>query len=199
MDHDKKITLSLFLTWVVFGLFNLFGQPEAFVPPIIVDGLIIAGLGIYFLFPFQRNYFQASIICFTSFVLVLSIMELGWIKTTNFTIIIASCINILLIVYLMMGLFSIVKSDKKIVYLLLIIIITHSMSILIAIFNFLPDYTFLPMIIYSCSGIAAIASLLLIKNDDPTSISLKRFYLLISLHYFFDIGNYLALLQFTTN
>lgn len=199
MDRDKKITLSLFLTWVVFGLFNLFGQPEAFVPPIIVDGLIIAGLGIYFFFPYQRNYFHAAIICFTSFVFVLSVMELGWIKTTTTTIIIASCINILLIVYLLMGLFSIVKSDKRIVYLLLMIIITHSMSILIAIFNFLPEYTFLPMIIYSSSGIAAITSLLLLRNNDPTTISLKRFYLLISLHYFFDIGNYLALLQFTAN
>ncbi len=199
MDRDKKITLSLFLTWVVFGLFNLFGQPEAFVPPIIVDGLIIAGLGIYFLFPFQKNYFHAAIICFTTFVLFLSAMELGWMNTTTTTIILASSINILLITYLILGLFSIPKTDKRIIYLLIIIIITHSLSILLAIFDFLPDFTFFPMIIYSCTGIAALVSIFLLKNNDSQTTSLKRLYLLISLHYLFDIGNYLALLQFTSN
>ncbi len=97
MDKDKKITLSLFLTWVVFGLFNLFGQPAAFVPPIIVDGLIVAGLGIYFCFPFQKNFFHPAILCFTLFVFHLSAMELGWLNISMTSVVIAISINILLL------------------------------------------------------------------------------------------------------
>lgn len=198
MNRDKKITLSLFLTWVVFGLFNLFGQPEAFVPPIIVDGLIITGLGIYFCFPFQKNFFHSAILCFTLFVLHLSAMELGWLNISLTSFVIAISINILFITYLILGAFSILKKDRLIAVILFVIILSHSISISLALFDFFPAGKFMPMIVYSLTGISAMISIFLMKNDFPGYNSLYRLYLLIILHFTFDIGNYLALLQFTT-
>jgi len=199
MDKDKKITLSLFLTWVVFGLFNLFGQPEAFVPPIIVDGLIITGLGIYFLLPIERNYFHSAILCFTIFILFLSSMELGWIEINMTNAVIGLCISILFIVYLLLGAISIFKIDKLISYILILILISHSISITLAVFQIFPFGKYIAIIIYGFTAISAAYSLFLMKNDNPAMNSLKRLYLIIILHFAFDIGNYLALLQFTTN
>lgn len=198
MDRDKKITLSLFLTWVVFGLFNLFGQPEAFVPPIIVDGLIIAGLGLYFFFPIQKNFFHPAILCFSVFVLHLAAMELGWMDISMLSIVIAIAINILFITYLILGAFSIFKNDRLIGILLFIIILSHSLSISLALFDISPLGKFMPMFVYSITGISTMISVLLLKNDLPVYDSLKRLYLLLILHFTFDIGNYLALLQFTS-
>jgi hypothetical protein len=198
MGRDKKITLSLFLTWVVFGLFNLFGQPEAFVPPIIVDGLIVAGLGIYFCFPFQKNFFHPAILCFTLFVFQLSVMELGWLNISMTSIVIAISINILFITYLILGAFSILKKDKLIAIILFVIILSHSISICFALFDFFAIGKFMPIIVYSITGIAAMISIFLLKNEFPSYNSLNRLYLLIILHFIFDIGNYLALLQFTS-
>lgn len=197
MDKDKKITLSLFLTWVVFGLYNLFGQPEAFVPPIIVDGLIIAGLGFYFFFPYQKNFFHPAILCFTLFVLHLSAMELGWMNITMTSVVIAIAINVLFITYLILGAFSILKLDRLIAIIMIVIILSHSISISIALFDFFPIGKYMPMVIYSITGFSAIISILLLKNDLPQNESLKRLYLLLILHFTFDIGNFLALLQFT--
>lgn len=199
MDRDKKITLSLFLTWVVFGLFNLFGQPEAFVPPIIVDGLIVAGLGIYFFFPYQKNFFHPPILCFTLFVLHLSAMELGWLSISMTSVVIAISINILFITYLILGAFSILKKDRLIAIILFIIILSHTISMCLALFEFFPIGKFMPIIVYSITGISAMLSIFLLKNEFPVYNSLKRLYLLLILHFIFDIGNYLALLQFTSN
>jgi hypothetical protein len=199
MDKDKKITLSLFLTWVVFGLFNLFGQPEAFVPPIIVDGLMIAVLGVYFFFPYQKNFFHPAIICFTLFVLHLSAMELGWLDISMTSVVIAISINILFIMYLILGAFFILKENRLIAIILFIIILSHSLSISLALFDFYPMGRFMPMVVYSITGIASMISILLLKNDLPIYNSLKRIYLLLLLHFAFDMGNYFALLQFTSN
>jgi hypothetical protein len=199
MDRDKKITLSLFLTWVVFGLFNLFGQPQAFVPPIIVDGLIIAGLGFYFFFPISRNYFHFAILCFTIFILFLSSMELGWIEITMTNAVIGLCINILFVVYLLLGAISLFTKEKLITFILIIIILSHSISITLALIQFFPFGKYLALIIYSITAFSAAFSLFLMKNENPILNSLKRLYLIIILHFAFDIGNYLALLQFTSN
>ncbi len=196
MDRDKKITLSLFLTWVVFGLFNLFGQPEAFVPPIIVDGVIIAGLGISFLFPIRKNIFYPAIACFTFFIALLSLMELGWVNVTMTTIIVAICLNILFILYLVIGFFQIVKSDKRIGFLLVGVILSHSLSIALALFRFLPEGNMMPLLVYAVTFIFAFISIPLLSIDSELTNTLKRLYLLIILHFLFDIGNYLALLQF---
>lgn len=196
MDRDKKITLSLFLTWVVFGLFNLFGQPEAFVPPIIVDGVIIAGLGIYFLFPLRKNIFYPAIVCFTFFIAYLSLMELGWIEVTMTSAVIAICLNILFIVYLSIGFFQIIKSNKKISFLLAVVILSHSLSISLAIFHIFPAGNILPLLVYAITFLCAFISIPLLSVKSELTDTLKRLYLLIILHFLFDIGNYLALLQF---
>lgn len=197
MDRDKKITLSLFLTWVVFGLFNLFGQPEAFVPPIIVDGLIIGGLGLYFCFPIQKNHFYPALIAFTVFIFLLSAVELGYLEINLFTTIIAAGINILFLTYFILGTLHTYQEDKIVSRLSFIIIIFHSISVFTAITQFLPGITYFPILVYCISGICSAMALFLIKDQPEYNQTLKRIYLVMTLNFVFDIGNFFALLQFT--
>lgn len=199
MDRDKKITLSLFLTWVVFGLFNLFGQPQAFVPPIMMDGLMVAGLGLYFCFPYRKNYFYPALITYTVNILLLSAMEIGWLENSLINLIIIVCIFILTIVYLSIGAFSLFQRYRKIAYILFLVIFFHSVNIILAVFYQIDTGKYFEFIIYSFTGLCTIVSLYLISTIDTETETLKRFYLLFLLGYLFDIGNYLALLQFTAN
>lgn len=198
MDRDKKITLSLFLTWVVFGLFNLFGQPQAFVPPIIVDGLIIGGLGLYFCFPIQKNHFYHALIAFTVFIFLLSAIELRYLEINLFTTVVAAGVNILFLTYFVFGTLHTYQEDKIVSRLSLIIIIFHTISVFTALTDFLPALVYFPpILVYCISGICSAMALFLIKDQPEYNQTLKRIYLVMTLNFVFDIGNFLALLQFT--
>ncbi len=50
MQRHFYLTLVAVLTYLVFGLSNLFGQAGHFIPPILLDSFFLAGLSLYFIF-----------------------------------------------------------------------------------------------------------------------------------------------------
>jgi hypothetical protein len=198
MDRDKKITLSLFLTWVVFGLFNLFGQPQAFVPLIIIDGLMVTGLGIYFLLPFRKNTFYFALIVFTVFMAILSLIETNWINITSFWKYFISLSGLLFCALLSLGGIYFFRKNPFLfsITLLISLFLAAGFYILIS-NNNSPIFT--AFYLYFAAGILSLAGILIHDKKDEISESLHRLLLVFTLNFLFDIGNYLALLQFTSN
>lgn len=50
MRRSFKIALSAVLTYLVFGLFNWFGQPQRFVPPLFFDAVFLPLFGMYLIY-----------------------------------------------------------------------------------------------------------------------------------------------------
>lgn len=194
MDRDVKITLSLFLTWVVFGLNNLFGQPQAFVPPIIYDGLIIAGLGIYFMFPFKKNFFYLSIVVFSLFILVLSSIEIGWILLNDNWIILILILAFALSISLITA--TLLSYDRFNLLSIIGIVIstTFTLSFMYPIFPNLAINLPRPILLYLIGGICALIAIYMLTSEKKSNHEYKRILLLLFLNFIFDIGNYLALL-----
>ena len=195
MDRDKKITLSLFLTWIVFGLFNLFGQPQAFVPLILVDGLMVVGLGIYFCFPFRKNLFYPGLIIFSAFIFLLSLIELNWISPTMEvkTNSIFLCFGFSLIFFLA----AIQNYGLNRLYFTIGMLISFcfTISFALAFFTTIAKLSN-PIYVYVAGGLLCLFVVIFNKDQHPTSITFNRVVLVLLLHFLFDIGNYLALLQF---
>lgn len=197
MSSDQKITISLFLTWVVFGLFNLFGQPEAFVPPIIIDGLMVVGLGIYFLIPFNNVVFSYAILSFILIIFALSSLELNWIQPSLGYLILMGTFVVFTILFLFIGYLDWIRENKRIAYVGIIFTLLLLFSFLMPLF---PDATLVPhqaTIIYALLGIISFIQLYFSYKFHPNATQFIRFNLLYLLHFLFDMGNYLALLQFT--
>lgn len=194
MDKDVKITLSLFLTWLVFGLFNLFGQPQAFVPPIIVDGLMVVGLGIYFCFPFRKNHFYVALLLFPLIILLLSSYELGWIhlNTASLEIVVIFCF--LFPIQLIIGAISILKKQSILFWSVLLISIFNLITMITGYYELFSPQSYLPFSIHIASGVLSLLSIITIVKNNLDFETLKRILLLILLNMIFDIGNYLALL-----
>lgn len=195
MDRDKKITLSLFLTWVVFGLFNLFGQPQAFVPLIIVDGLMVTGLGIYFLFPFKKNPFYFALAIFTIFMFILSLIETNWININLFWKYFISISGIAFCSLLLLGSIFYFKINKFLFSLNILISFLLIMGFYFLITNN-ESFIFSAFRLYTAAGLLTLGGVILNKQKDDVSVSLNRLLLVFSLNFLFDLGNYLALLQF---
>jgi hypothetical protein len=71
LNKSEKIILSTVLTWIIFGLFNLFGQPQYFLPPLPYNGIIIAVVAfILYLQHKDHNYQNYGYYLFTAFVLL---------------------------------------------------------------------------------------------------------------------------------
>lgn len=197
MSSDLKITISLFLTWVVFGLFNLFGQPEAFVPPIIIDGLMVVALGIYFLIPFKNVVFSYAILSFILIIFALSSLELNWIQPSLGYLILVGTFVVFTILFLLIGYLDWIRENKRIAYIGITFTLLLLFSFLMPLFpdaNLLP---YQPTIIYALLGIISFIQLYFSNKFHPNATQFIRFNLVYLLHFLFDMGNYLALLQFT--
>lgn len=62
MRFESKIAITGILTYLVYGLYNLFGQPQQFVPPLFFDYLFIAVLSVIFLYRLKFNIDFISIL-----------------------------------------------------------------------------------------------------------------------------------------
>lgn len=71
MNSSEKIILTTVLTWAIFGLFNLFGQPQFFLPPLPYNGYILALAAAIIYLQHKPHEFQKSgYYLFTVYVLI---------------------------------------------------------------------------------------------------------------------------------
>ena len=71
MSSSEKIILTTVLTWLISGLFNLFGQPQFFLPPLPYSGYILAIVALIMFVQHRPHEFQnTSYLLFTIYALI---------------------------------------------------------------------------------------------------------------------------------
>ncbi|MBX7093872.1 MAG: hypothetical protein K1X56_04050 [Flavobacteriales bacterium] len=111
MRKSFKIAISALLTFVVFGIANLLGQPGKFIPPIYIDAIALTGIGIYFALQSQKDSERFALISLTSSLGISAWADMMQVGDNTFGFAFFS--YVLLIIASVFHLFTFVKSYMK--------------------------------------------------------------------------------------
>ena len=199
MRFESKIAITGILTYIVFGLYNLFGQPQQFIPPLYFDYLFLSVLSLIFLYRLKFNLDFMSILLIGLALTCGGLIETQISKSIVLGII---CIIALPTSFLLNGISSILYFTTFRPLLRIMILLFISGIIIFILFQALdinnelndrsPQYPFRTYL-YWLTGIPAMLMSSLSLFYRQLSDGQVRFFTLVFLSAFFDFATYFSL------
>lgn len=199
MRFESKIAVTGILTWVVFGLFNLFGQPGEFVPPLFFDYLFLCGLTIVFLYRLKPglDFFSITGLCFS--LTIAGLIEYG-IETVHPLAVTAIIVLVLSFIFnaasVLMELKNFTSGMKFITALFYFLLTGFCTSFFILVSKDIIDkpvtFDLMPWFYWSTGLIAALLTSVPAYNRQLNTGKI-RFFTLIYLSAFFDFMTWFSL------
>jgi len=199
MRFESKIAITGILTYVVYGLYNLFGQPQQFVPPLFFDYLFISVLSVIFLYKLKFNLDFVSILLIGLAITCGGLIETQISKSVVLGII---CIVSLPASVILNGAsllmdFSTFKNPLRLLSILffsgiVFFIFFQALNIRNELNNEDSQYNFLPYL-YWFTGLTAMIMSSFKVFYSQLNDGQVRFFTIVFLSAFFDLATYLSL------